>query len=53
VGPPAARARARAELNAVLDREGITVNARSEAEVQGMAQQVKARFTIWPPGTRP
>ncbi len=53
VGPPAARARARAELNAILDREGITVNAETEAEGEGAAQAVKARFTIWPPGTRP
>lgn len=53
VGPPAARARAHAELDAVLDREGIHVDARAEAAAEGSVQAVKAIFTIWPPGTRP
>ncbi|MAQ15439.1 MAG: hypothetical protein CMN30_11670 [Sandaracinus sp.] len=53
VGPPAARARARAELNAVLSREGVTVNAEAEADASGAVQQVKAIFTIWPNGSRP
>ena len=53
VGPPAARARARAELNAVLDREGVRVDAQAEAEGEGAVQAVKAVFTLWPAGTQP
>ncbi len=53
VGPPAARARAHAELDAILDREGIHIDARAEADAEGSVQAVKAIFTIWPPGSRP
>lgn len=53
VGPPQARARASAELRAVLDREGIHVHAEAQAQGSGALQTVKAVFTIWPPGTRP
>ena len=53
VGPPLARARASAELRAVLDREGIHVNAEAQAQGSGALQAVKAVFTIWPPGSRP
>ncbi len=53
VGPPAARARARAELSATLDREGIHVNAEAESSPPDDPRRVRAIFTIWPPGTRP
>lgn len=53
IGPPASRARARAELSAALSREGITVNAESEANATTDIRRVRAVFTIWPPGTRP
>ncbi|MCE9580444.1 MAG: hypothetical protein K8W52_45415 [Deltaproteobacteria bacterium] len=50
-GPPEALASFRAELGATLDRNGARVDGW--AEVATAARAVTARFTIWPPGTRP
>ncbi|MCA9614950.1 MAG: hypothetical protein KC586_19470 [Myxococcales bacterium] len=52
VAPPAARARVEAELRATLDREGARIDATTHVEPTGVVQEVKAIFTLWPPGTR-
>lgn len=51
-GPPEALPQALAELRATLDARGIAVQGYSTAALPGSAE-VRAVFTLWPPGTRP
>ena len=51
VGPSEAIARARAEVGAVLSREGLRVDAMTTALAD--TSEIRAIVTIWPPGSRP
>ncbi|MEM9189165.1 MAG: hypothetical protein AAGF12_08320 [Myxococcota bacterium] len=51
VAPAHETARARAEVSAVLSRQGIQVDAMAEAAAD--TTQIRAIFTIWPAGHRP
>ncbi|HUH04663.1 MAG TPA: hypothetical protein VML75_21855 [Kofleriaceae bacterium] len=50
-GPAAGLARFDAELRGVLSRQGLTVHGWTQTATD--ARVVRARFTIWPPGSRP
>jgi hypothetical protein len=50
-GPDAALNEYQASLSALLDREGLAVDAWAIAPSGGSV--IRARITIWPPGTRP
>lgn len=50
-GPDGTLAGYQASLSAILDREGLAVDAWSYASTGGNV--IRARITIWPPGTRP
>jgi hypothetical protein len=51
-GPPEALPQASAELRAALDARGVTVQGYATAAVPD-ASEVRAVFSVWPPGTRP
>lgn len=51
IGPAAQLARFEGELRAVLGRNGLSAQAWARTDVD--ARVVRARFTIWPPGTQP
>ena len=50
-GPGDALARFQGELSAALGRGGVRVDGWATASTD--ASVVHAKFTIWPPGTRP
>ena len=52
IGPPAALARAEAELRAALGPDGARVSGFASVAMPER-MDVRAIFTIWPPGTRP
>lgn len=51
-GPPEALPQASAELRAALDARGVTVQHAGTVAISG-AREVRAVFTLWPPGARP
>lgn len=51
VGPPGALARAEAELRAALGPDGASVDGWARTATDRL--DVRAIFTIWPPGSRP
>lgn len=51
-GPPEALSQASAELRAALDARGVTVQHSATLAISG-ASEVRAVFTVWPPGARP
>ena len=51
-GPAEALPQATAELRAALDARGVAVQGYAMAAIPG-ASEVRAVFTLWPPGTRP
>jgi hypothetical protein len=51
-GPPDVLPQATAEIRAALDARGVAVQGYAMAAIPG-ASEVRAVFTLWPPGTRP
>ena len=51
-GPPDVLPQATAELRAALDARGVAVQGYAMVAVPD-ASEVRAVFTLWPPGTRP